>query len=68
MDRSGGGFGGRRGGAGTSPLFLEVTLHRLYIISLNHVARVDKPGHPIIIVNSWMIVSDCPFVNSDVKQ
>ena len=38
MDRSGGGFGGRRGGAGTSPLFLEVTLHRLYIISLNHVA------------------------------
>ena len=67
MDRSGGGFGGRRGGAGTSPLFLEVTLHRLFIISLNHVARVDKPAHPIIIV-IWMIVSDCLFANSDVKQ
>ena len=67
MDRSGGGFGGRRGGAGTSPLFLEVTLHRLYIISLNHVARVDKPIHLIIIV-IWMIVSDCLFANSDVKQ
>ena len=67
MDRSGGGFGGRRGGAGTSPLFLEVTLHRLFIISLNHVARVDKPAHLIMIV-FWMIVSDCLFVNSDVKQ
>ena len=67
MDRSGGGFGGRRGGAGTSPLFLEVTLHRLFIISLNHVAIVDKPAHPIIIV-IWMIVSYCLFANSDVKQ
>ena len=52
MDRSGGGFGGRRGGAGTSPLFLEVTLHRLFIISLNHVARVDKLALLIIIVIS----------------